>query len=114
MVETRISGVKDAEAIPSRLDLEERRYHAVDAIVVAIELLDPDRMFFRTVDNGGVVERTVVMEKAVLQHEWNLKLTFGKIKGLLCLVADEIEACQTGEYVQPGDAEAMIVIPKRC
>ena len=43
MVEARVGGIENAEAILSWLNLKKRCHFAVDAIQVAVELLNPDR-----------------------------------------------------------------------
>ena len=80
VIEARVGGVEDAEAVLARLDLEERHDFAVDAVHVAIELLDPDGMFFGTVDDLGVVEGAVVMEETVLQHEGDLVVALRQVE----------------------------------
>jgi hypothetical protein len=62
VVEAGVCGVQDAKAILSRLDLKERRDLAVDAVHVAVKLLDPHRMFLRTVDDFRVVKGTVLVK----------------------------------------------------
>ena len=113
MIEAGVGGVEDTEAVPSRLDLEKRHDLAVDAVHVPVELLNPDGVFFGAVDDLGIVERAVVMEEAILQHERDLELALWKVERLLCFVTNEIETSQTGIDVQPGDAEAVVVVPER-
>jgi hypothetical protein len=79
MIKARVGAVKDAEAVSPRLDLEKRHDPAVDAVHVPVELLNPDRVLFGAVDNLGIVERAVVVEEAILQHERNLELRKDKL-----------------------------------
>lgn len=95
MIKARVGAVKDAEAVSPRLDLEKRHDPAVDAVHVPVELLNPDRVLFGAVDNLGIVERAVLVEEAILQHDRNLELASWKIERLLCFVANDIEAGQT-------------------
>ena len=112
MIVARIGSVENAEAVSPRLDLEKWHDLAVDAVHVPVQLLNPDRVFFGTVDHLGVAERAVVMEEAVLQHKWDLELTLWKVQRLLCVLANEIKASRTRVDVQSGDTEAVIVIPE--
>ena len=83
VIEAGVRGVENAEAISSRLDFEKRHDLAVDAVHVTVEFLDPDGMFLGTVHDLGIVERAVVMEEAVLQHERDFELALRKIEVLL-------------------------------
>ena len=112
MVETRVGGIENAEPVLAWLDLEKRHDLAIDAIEIAERFLDPERMFLRAVDDGGVVEGAVTMEEAILQHERNLVLAAGKIQCPFSFIANEIKACQACVDIETGDAEAMIVIPE--
>jgi hypothetical protein len=70
-------------------------------------------VLFGAIDDLGIVERAVVMEEAILQHERNLELALRKVERLLRFVTNDIEAGQTGKNVQPGNAEAVVVVPER-
>jgi hypothetical protein len=113
MVEARVGCVEDAEAVSPRFDLEKRHDVAVDTVHIAIEFLNPNGVLFGSVDDPGVVKRAIVMEEAILQHERDLKLALWKVERPLRFVTNNVEACETGVDVQPGDAEAVIVIPER-
>ena len=69
-------------------------------------------MFFRAVDDLGIVKGAIAVKKTVLQHEGNLELTLREVQRLLGFVTNEIEARETGVDVKPGDAKGVIVVPE--
>lgn len=113
MVEARVTGVENAKTVFSWLNLKKRCDFTVDTIQVAVELLDPDRVLFRSIDDLGIVEGTIVVKETVLKHQRNLEFVSRQVERLLCFVAHQIKAGQTGVDVEPGDTKGMIVVPER-
>jgi hypothetical protein len=116
VVEPRVRGVQDAEAILAWLDLQERPHLAVDQHRVAEELGNPHgwhaRIRVAAIVLHRIEQRAVRVEEPVLDHQRDLERAVGKIEVVLDAVTEQIDARQPGEVVQPGRAQRVVVVPE--
>src|SRR5271169_4954874 len=111
MKEPAIGSVEHAEAILPRFHFQVREEFPVYQDGIAENFWHPRRL--RIVRCYRVVELPLKIEDPVVECQRNFVLTPGQIQGIFKFIANEECAKESSKYIEPVNAQSMVVVPKQ-